>query len=368
MKQSIGIHVPPAAKEHYTIHLGNHLLVDIPELLPPDVAGLHYVIITDTTVKKYYGKKVVEAFAAHGKTVELIAFKGGEAHKNHLTKAHVESELLKKHYGRDTCIIALGGGLVGDMAGFIAATYMRGIPYIHVPTTLLAMLDSSIGGKTAINTPEGKNLIGAFWHPSCVIADLNCLETLPQAHKQSGWIEALKMFMIADPTAFKQATIDKIPTLPLIKRAIEIKAELVTRDPHEKNERAILNFGHTIGHAIEKATDYDLLHGQAVGYGILVETQISLMRNLITRHDASAIQSLLESSGIMHKKLAQFDVDTILKLTKHDKKAKQQAVHYVLLNGIGKTFIKDTHHTHVVTDDEVKTAWAAAVKGVANVG
>lgn len=363
MKQSIGIHIPPPPKQHYDVHLGTGLLSDLPELLPPLISKHALVILTDNTVKKLYGKNIVDIFSKHNKKIEIIAFKSGEENKTQATKTHLESELLNKKYGRDTCIIALGGGVVGDMAGFVAATYMRGIPYIHIPTTLLAMIDSSIGGKTAINTPEGKNLLGAFWNPVCVIADLNCLDTLSDTHITNGWVEALKIFMTCDASAFKEASQAKKPTMHLIKRAIELKADIVTRDPHERNERAVLNFGHTIGHSLERVTDYALLHGHAVGYGILVEAHISANRGLLTRNDLTIITAQLESAGIVGKKLKNYKIADVLAHTRSDKKSKKQEVHYVLLNGIGKTLLKEGHHTHVVSDNEVALAWEAAIKG-----
>jgi len=363
MKQSIGIHLPATLKQHYDVHLGDGLLSEFPTLLPAHLQNFSFVIITDNTVKKLYASKIVEAFKKENKDITVLSFPAGDEYKNAETKLNLETAMLKKHLGRDTCIIALGGGVVGDIAGFVAATYMRGIPYIQVPTTLLAMLDSSIGGKTGINTPEGKNLIGAFWHPVCVIADLQCLKTLPEKQITSGWIEALKIFITCDEPTFKEATRVGAPNMRFIKRAIELKGDVVARDPHENNARAILNFGHTIGHALEKASDHDILHGHAVGYGILVESHIALQRDLITKKDRQIIVDALEKIGIKGKTLSKYLPQEILKFTRVDKKAKDKEVHYILLQNIGRTHIANAFHTHAVSDKEVLLALKSVSAG-----
>lgn len=340
------------------IKLGNGLLKRIQTFIPGDLRSHRFVIITDNHVKRLYGKDMKDLMLNKGYDVELIAFPAGEHNKTREMKATLESTLLKKGYSRDTCIIALGGGVVGDMAGFIAATYMRGVPYIQVPTTLLAILDSSIGGKTAVNTPEGKNLIGAFYEPRVVIADLDCLDSLPNKQRINGWVEALKIFMTCDAAAFKKAFKSKEPTLALIKRAISIKASIVKQDPLEHGLRAVLNFGHTIGHAIEKACDYTLLHGYAVGYGILVEATLSLQRGLISVKDHDSIVTALHHLGIKGSGIKRFDIDTVIALMKRDKKVKNKAVNMVLLQGMG------SHSIDHVSDREVREAYAAVMAGV----
>ncbi|MFI4956119.1 MAG: 3-dehydroquinate synthase [Gammaproteobacteria bacterium] len=366
MKQSIGIHIPAPLKQHYDVHLGEGLLSEFPALLPAHLQHFTFIIITDDTVKELYAAEIVSAFKQQGKKVEVLSFPPGEDQKCVQTKIDLETAMFKNHLGRDTCIIALGGGIVGDIAGFVAATYMRGIPYIQVPTTLLAMLDSSIGGKTGINTPEGKNLIGAFWHPVCVISDLNCLKTLPVNQMTCGWIEALKIFMICDETTFKEACQVGKPAMRFIKKAIELKAEVVARDPHENGPRAILNFGHTIGHALEKASHHKILHGHAVGYGMLVESHIALQRDLITKKDRQIIVDALEHVGIKGSALSKFKPEAILRFTRNDKKAQSQEVRYVLLHNIGRTYAENSHHTHPVTDNEVMLALTSVIEGDAH--
>lgn len=340
------------------IKLAPGLLKRMHCFIPRDLKSYRLLIITDKKVKSFYGDDLKVLLESKGYDVQLIAFPAGEKYKTRETKAKIESSMIKNGYTRQTCIIALGGGVVGDMAGFIAATYMRGVPYIQVPTTLLAMLDSSIGGKTAVNTPEGKNLIGAFYEPDAVIADTDCLDSLSDKQWINGWIEALKIFMTCNAAAFKKASHMKGPTLALIKRAIQIKADIVAQDPLEAGLRAVLNFGHTVGHALEKACDYKLLHGYAVGYGILVEATISLQRGYISIKEHDSVVTALHQLGIRGAYLKRFDINTILKLIKRDKKIKDNRVRCILLQGLGACCIEN------INDEDVRQAFKAVTAGV----
>jgi 3-dehydroquinate synthase len=343
------------------IQIKKGLLNKFASFIPSDLKNHRLVIITDNTVKKLYAKSLLQTLSEY--PVELISFPAGERSKTRETKASIESALLKKNFGRDTCIIAMGGGVVGDMAGFVAATYMRGVPYIQVPTTLLAMIDSSVGGKTGINTPEGKNLIGAFHPPVCVIADLDCLASLPEKQKMNGWIEALKIFMITDASLFRKAIKAGGPSEELIKKAVALKAEIVAQDPSEQNIRAILNFGHTMGHALEVISDYKLLHGYAVAYGILVEARIALNRDLINPKEYDFINTSLLDLGIEGKALKKFPITTVLDCSRLDKKSKNELCHMVLLNGLGKVYQENNQFTHPVTDAEIINAFQEVIHG-----
>jgi 3-dehydroquinate synthase len=273
--------------------------------------------------------------------------------------------MLAQHCGRDTVILALGGGVVGDLAGFTAATYMRGIPYIQLPTTLLAMVDSSIGGKTGIDTPQGKNLIGAFWQPTAVVADLDCLKTLSPTQLINGLIEAIKMFLTSDKTGldYVQHNLEKIVAGDIealsyvISHAIAIKIDVVQRDEKEQNLRMILNFGHTIGHALEKMTHYDLLHGYAVGLGILVEAKIAQLKGLLSAEDYHTIEMLLAELEITRDHLLGFDPKEIIQNTKSDKKTKHGHVNYILLEKLGKYHEKNAHVAHPIDDELVTQAF-----------
>ena len=324
------------------------LLKKFHTLIPEHLKSHSMVIITDNQVKKLYGSDLKALLEKNGFKTFLFSFPPGEKSKTRETKAKIESAMIKHHLGRDTCIIALGGGVVGDLAGFIAATYMRGIPYIQVPTTLLAIVDSSIGGKTAVNTPEGKNLIGAFYPPEKIIMDLDCLNSLSEKQLTNGWIEALKIFLIRDKTAFNKAKKNRTPNL--IQKAIDLKKEIVTLDPLENGIRAVLNFGHTIGHALETLTDYKYLHGHLVGYGILVESQLSYQLGLISKEELDQIFSCFNILGIKPGFLKKFKINDIIALTHHDKKAKNSQIHYALLKGIGN------HQFTIIQDHQLKQA------------
>ncbi len=323
------------------------------------------VIVTDNTVSRYYGESLVRQLKKKEYTVLLLTFPAGEKSKNSKIKQKLEESILSHAYGRnDTLILALGGGVAGDLAGFIAATYMRGIPYIQIPTTLLAMVDSSVGGKVAVNTPQGKNLIGAFWQPIAVIADTNTLKTLDKKHIVAGLIEAMKMFSTNDANSFN-FLIENLPKIldlddklmsELIYRAIKIKAYVVNKDEKETGMRMVLNFGHTIAHALEKLTNYKMLHGYAVGYGILVEAKISQLMGILSEQDYALIQSSLASLGIYAKALRKYNIDKIIELTYTDKKTKAGLVRYVLLEKIGRVHTSYNNYVHPVSEPIVKEA------------
>jgi 3-dehydroquinate synthase len=358
MKQII-MQIPAQPAVSYPINIGTNLLAHPEQWLPMDWRNKQLVIMTDNTVNALYGKKIFNVLKEWKPL--LLSFAPGEKSKNYQTKRRLEEKMIRNHCNRETIILSLGGGVVGDIAGFIAATYMRGIAYIQLPTTLLAMVDSSIGGKTSINTAQGKNLIGAFWQPTSVIIDMNCLATLPQTHMINGLIEALKMFMTMHRDYFDYAhdNIDSILSKDvsvlqnIIERAIKIKIDVVSADEKENHQRAILNFGHTIGHALEKVTRYTLLHGYAVALGILVEAKISQLLGFISLDDYQMIQSLFLKLTISGDQLKEINHDAIIKATKIDKKIKDNQVRYVLLKKIGQVYSEDNVFTHPVPDEIV---------------
>lgn len=346
----------------YPILLAGGLLNALPAWIKHHHDAHRLVIITDEMVAKYYACALLAALQQLALDVELIAFPAGEKAKNYQTKEYIEGKMLSLGFGRDTLILALGGGVVGDMAGFVAATYMRGIPYLQIPTTLLAMVDSSIGGKTGIDTVHGKNLIGAFWQPQAVLIDTHCLQTLSAHQVTNGLIEAIKLFMISDATYFQtlQNDLDEIMLVnndkiyQVIKAAVRIKAAIVTRDERDQQQREILNFGHTIGHALEQLSNYTLLHGQAVALGILVEAKLSVLLGLLNHDDYWIIQAFFLRLTITTRELKQFNVDDIITATKTDKKCKARHPHYILLEKLGRVYQKDNHYSHPVPDEIVK--------------
>ncbi len=354
--------IPARQTISYPIMVGKDLLSCPDKWLPIDWRSKQLVIITDDNVNKIYGESLASVLS-ESKPL-LFTFLPGEKSKNYQTKQFLEEQMIQHHCNRETIIIALGGGVVGDVAGFVASTFMRGISYIQIPTTLLAMVDSSVGGKTSINTDQGKNLIGAFWQPSFVVADINCLLTLPQTHITNGLIEALKMFMTSDINNFNYASdnLDKVINKDLsvlknvVEHAIKIKVKIVSHDEKENHQRMILNFGHTIGHALEKVSGYTLLHGYAVALGILVEAKISQLLGLFSFKEYQVIQSLFLKLNISWQQIKHINSDDVIHATKNDKKIKLNNVRYVLLEKLGKAYEDDGIFAHPVTDDIVKKA------------
>lgn len=355
----ITIKIPAQLNYGYQIKIAPNLLDNPSTWLPVDWQKKQLVIITDDNVQDLYGKTIVR----HLQPINpiLLSFRAGETSKNQQTKTYLEEQMLQHHCNRNTLILALGGGVVGDMAGFTAATYMRGVPYIQIPTTLLAMVDSSVGGKTGINTSQGKNLIGAFWQPTAVIIDTQCLNTLSQIQITNGLIEALKMFMTHDKDSFYFAyqNIDQILAKDIlllssmIEKALNIKARIVMEDEKEQHERMTLNFGHTIGHALEKLTHYTMLHGYAVALGILVEAKISQFLGILSNEDYQTIQSLFSKINISIDELKEFNSQEIIDATKSDKKNLAYQTKYVLLKSIGSVYQKDKQFVWPIDDQTV---------------
>lgn len=365
MINQIMMQIPAQPSVTYPIKIGSNLLANPHQWLPADWRNKHWIIITDDTVGEIYGKSLLEALK--DTDILWLSILPGEASKNYQIKHALEEKMIQHGCHRESIILALGGGVVGDIAGFIAATYLRGIHYIQLPTTLLAMVDSSIGGKTAINTLQGKNLIGAFWQPTAVVVDTHCLRTLSQTHLINGLIEALKMFMTHDSNSLHYAhhhlefILNKEGGIlqDIIERAIKIKIATVSADEKDRQERMTLNFGHTIGHALEKVTNYTLLHGYAVALGILVESKISQLLEYVSVEDYHVIASLLLKLNISGAQLKNINIEAIILATKCDKKNKDNTACYILLKKLGQVHHHGTMFSFPVADDMVKQALLA---------
>lgn len=364
MMQQLAVKIPAISATSYPIMIGVNI-EDFKTWLPNDKVFKQIVIITDNWVKKHYGLALQNNFQQAGYACLLISFPAGEKYKNYQTKQIIEEQMLGAGCARDILILALGGGVVGDIAGYIAATYMRGVPYIQIPTTLLAMVDSSVGGKTGINTTYGKNLSGVIYQPLAVVVDIAFLNTLSKNNIINGLIEAIKMFLTHDAKSFQyvQNNLSAIingdhGTLQeVVTRAIKIKAAVVARDPKEQGERNLLNFGHTVGHALEKISNYCLLHGYAVAYGILVEATLSHALGFLATEQLSTIKALFTKLGIRGKDLQLYKVSALICATKNDKKMRDGLVNYTLLQDIGCALIANTKYVHPVTDTIVKAAF-----------
>ncbi|MBI4250232.1 3-dehydroquinate synthase [Candidatus Uhrbacteria bacterium] len=349
MKKSLRISIASENKKQYPILFGK-VAQCLPQFLHTQKNRYRsIVIITDSTVRRFYGNTFPTLLRDNADQIRLLSFPAGEKSKTATVKNFLDEQLLKKGCGRDTLIVALGGGVVGDMAGFVASTYLRGVPYIQVPTTLLAMVDSSIGGKTGIDMPYGKNMIGTFWQPSAVIIDTTFLATLPLRHVQNGLLEAIKMHLVCGVQYRGRGSGSSNDTIQnIIHGSLTAKARVVQRDEKESGERMILNFGHTIGHAIEKVSGYSVLHGIAIGYGMLVEAHISHELGILPSIALRKVNDILHSGGISSRALRKWDAHAIMAATKYDKKRRGQQPLYILLRDIGVV-----HHT--------KAAWAHPV-------
>lgn len=311
------------------------------------VAPAHrYALISDSNVAPRYSARVLASLSPSVAAAFVVP--AGESHKTRQQWATLTDDLLSAGYGRDTTILALGGGVVGDLAGFVAATFMRGIPFIQVPTTLLAMIDASIGGKTGVDTPAGKNLVGAFHQPAAVLIDPDALTTLPPAHLRAGMAEAIKHGVIADAEYFEQlganvATVVADPrgaaTEALIVRSVEIKADVVRRDEREGGLRKTLNFGHTIGHAVEAASGYRLLHGEAIAIGMVLETELAERLGVAERGTTERVRRAVGRAGLPDALPANLAtagaVDEMITLMRTDKKARAGTAEYALPARIG---------------------------------
>jgi 3-dehydroquinate synthase len=272
-----------------------------------------------------------------------LVFPPGEPSKTRDQWARLTDALLDAGYGRDSGIVALGGGVAGDLAGFVAATYMRGLPYVQVPTSLLAMLDASVGGKTGVDTPQGKNLIGAFHPPAAVIADPRALATLPERDYRGGMAEAVKHGLIADADYFawmeREAGAlvgrDEAALTRLVRRSVEIKAEVVSRDEREAGQRAILNAGHTVAHALEHATGYGLPHGEAVALGLVAECALAEALGLAPAGLGGRVAALLERLGLPVRLSEPLPTDRLLQAMGTDKKNRRARVRFALPRALG---------------------------------
>ena len=346
----------------YPIHLAAGALELLPEVVRTTAPAGRVAVITDSEVGPRYGARVMAGLGLHHDT--LLTIPAGEEHKTRETWARLTDDLLARGFGRDTVVIALGGGVVGDLAGFVAATYMRGVPVIQVPTTLLAMVDASIGGKTGVDTASGKNLVGAFHRPSAVIIDPLLLRTLPAAHLRAGFAEIVKHGVIADADYFEQSRrfvtgstlssdVDPDGLADLIRRSVEIKAGIVARDERESGVRKVLNFGHTIAHAVEAATEYRTLHGQAVAIGMVAEARIAERLGIGARGTAAAIEDVCAAAGLSTHP-PDVAVEALLGFTRADKKARGGQVEYALPSRIGSMAAADRGWSIAVDDDTVR--------------
>jgi 3-dehydroquinate synthase len=348
----------------YPIHIGADL-IGRADLYAPHLAGGHAAIVTNEVVAPLYLAQVKSAVEKCGARVTEIVVADGEQTKSWQTLNEVLDALLEARCGRDALLVALGGGVVGDLAGFAAAIYQRGVAFVQVPTTLLAQVDSSVGGKTAINHPLGKNMIGAFHQPRAVISDVATLDSLPERELRSGFAEVIKHGFALDAAFVEwlEGNVDRLVSRKrdalayAVRRSCELKARVVAADEHEAGERALLNFGHTFGHAIEAGAGYGAwLHGEAIAAGMVMAAQLSKNLGLIGDSEVSRVSGLLGRAGLPTRGPA-LAPERLMELMAGDKKAAQGKLRFVVLEGLGRATLRGG-----VENERVRQAIVAAAQ------
>jgi len=340
----INISLRKIEDDSYKIVIGENILESIaPDMKQADLA-YNYAIITDSNVHKLYGESLKKHFSDLGLNNILLTFPAGEKNKNRQTKSKLEDEMLNNKFGRDSAVIAIGGGVVGDVAGYLAATYNRGVKYVQVPTSLVACVDSSIGGKTGVDTHRGKNLIGSFHQPYRVYIDTNTLKTLPRKEVREGLAEVIKYGVIKDGNLFRylEKNIEKIfmhdkqALRYIVKTSCEIKGEVVENDEKESNLRKILNFGHTIGHGIEALSDFKITHGEAISVGMIAEGKIAIKLGLWNHDELTRLQNLIRSASLPTDIPQNTGIGKLIDVMKLDKKARGGEIEMTLPIKIGE--------------------------------
>jgi 3-dehydroquinate synthase len=340
--------------------VASNLLERIGQYMRKALARETCAIISDTNVGPRFANRVKRSLTSAGFKPMLITIPAGEKSKTLKQAGAICEQMISAGLDRQSFVIGLGGGVIGDISGFVAAIYHRGIPHVQIPTTLLAMVDSSIGGKTGVNTADGKNLIGVFHHPSLVIDDLDVLKTLPRREFNQGFAEIIKHAIIADPKMFKQLQSwkenDPLAVKQLVCRNVKIKSKIVAKDEHDlTGERALLNFGHTVGHAIERAGNYrKFLHGEALSLGIIAACAISIKRAELSPARRDAVVGLLQRFKLPTRLPPNFSREKIFAALKLDKKFEGGKIRFVVTPEIGAA-----HVANNVTLDDIQEAVGA---------
>ena len=340
------IHVPltEGRDASYDVIVGRGVLADLPRLLAERCPAHLYAVVTDSRVAELHGRRAAELLEQAGLTARLFVFPAGEWNKVRGTWSDLVDHLLAAHVGRDGAVVAVGGGVVGDLGGFVAATLHRGIPVVQVPTTTLAMIDASVGGKTGLDVPAGKNLVGAFHPPRFVLSDIDTLATLPRNQIAAGLAEALKHGIVADAAYAKgvagvaAACLARSPDIlePIVARGVAIKAEIVGADPAERGRRQTLNFGHTVGHAVEARSGYGLLHGEAVAIGMATEAWLAEELGIACAGTRKTVLDLLAAFDLPCAVPAELEGEQLFETMQHDKKVRAGAVRFALPAAVGR--------------------------------
>lgn len=345
----------------YPVRVGNGVRALLPATVARASPSGRCALISDENVYALWGREVTELLASGGIDVVTAAFPPGDAHKTRATWTALTDVLMEAGLGRDSCVVALGGGVVGDVAGFVAATFMRGVPFIQVPTTTLAMIDASVGGKTGVNHPAGKNLVGAFHAPAAVLADPEFLATLEAATRAEGFAEAVKHGVILD-ASYAEWLAAHAPSLlagealvtTAVLMSVEIKSAIVSADEREAGQRRILNFGHTVGHALERLSGYGLPHGHAVTAGMVAEARIGEALRVTAAGTAGKIRGLVRAFGLPDFDEGLLRPGRLVDVMARDKKTRGGVVHIVRLDEVGRSGEGDGATIPVSDEDLVR--------------
>ena len=337
------------ADRSYDILIGRSFLSHLGDHLSHIQSARRALVVTNPAVNKLYGKVLSEGLKSAGLAIECVEIPEGETHKTLQDAQTIYDHLIENQYDRNTLLVALGGGVIGDLTGFVAATFLRGVPCIQIPTTLLSQVDSSVGGKTAVNHPKGKNLIGAFYQPRLVAIDLDTLSSLPSDEFRAGMAEVIKYGVIEDPKLFafleknskKILAQDTTCLETIIETSCSIKAKVVERDERESSYRMVLNFGHTIGHAVEALTGYtQFKHGEAVAIGMVYAAKLSCQLGHCSAEVVRKIEALVEQYGLPTQ-LPEFSASEYIESMYRDKKAHDKNIRFILVKDIGTVEIVD---------------------------
>lgn len=356
----IGVPVHESRDASYEVLVGRGALAELPRLLAERCPAVCYAIISDDRVAELHGPLMRQVLVKGGIPAHRLSFPAGEWNKSREEWGRLTDELLAAKLGRDGAIVAFGGGVAGDLAGFVAATYLRGIPYVQVPTTLLAMIDSSIGGKTGVDVPAGKNLAGAFHQPRFVLADVDLLASLPKVQIASGIAEAIKHGAIRDAGYFASLE-DAGPVLArdldrleaVVRGSVEIKAAVVAADEKEAGQRQVLNFGHTVGHAVESLSGFELLHGEAVAIGMAAEARIAESAGCAAKGLHATLVRMLERYALPTTVPAALTTDALLEAMSSDKKVRAGRIRLALPREIGTVARSDDGAWTVEVEERV---------------
>lgn len=361
----VAVSVPSDGGTEYEVVIGSRLLGEAAERLPSFIGTGPVFVVSDATVHALYGEALTAALGGAGVECVNLVMEAGESSKRRAVVASMQDTAIAAGADRDSRVIALGGGVPGDVGGYLAATLLRGIPWLQVPTSLLAMVDSSVGGKTGVDTAAGKNLVGAFWHPQVVLADVDTLSTLPDAELAAGLAEVIKYGATLEEQLFSdledgllESCLARVPEAValVVERCVTIKAAVVAEDAREANRRQVLNFGHTVAHGIEVTADYTLRHGEAVAIGMVAEARLSAQLLPGTSDLAERIASLCARAGLPVVLPDGMSAEAVVEGARRDKKNRAGQPRCVLLQELGRVSQHEGNWSHPVTAQEIVLA------------